>query len=130
MDRKTPENMIKVKHPDDSRNRSQEDFLARCPDEDRRYHALMFTYGNIVYRYHQGSTELHLTEEDFQEWLEGLPDDVKPKMKKLGFHRCKSMLSFKRYVMEKNDIGLSEYVRRLMDEDDYQAYLRMVSGDG
>ena len=86
--------MIQVKHPDESRNRSQEDFLARCPDEDRRYHALMFTYGNIVYRYHQGSTELHLTEEDFQEWLEGLPDDVKPKMKKLGFHRCKSMLSF------------------------------------
>lgn len=123
--------MIKIKHPDEQRNRSQEEFLANCPPDQRRFHELLFTHGNITYRYHQRSREFNPTEREYHEWLEGLPDNVRKGMQKMGFDRtaerqCKTVLSFTRYVMEKNDVGLDEYIRQHMDSDDYEEYISMI----
>ncbi|MFD3003597.1 hypothetical protein ACFS7Z_24785 [Pontibacter toksunensis] len=117
--------MIKVKHPDEKYRKNQEEFLDSCPPEDRRFHALMFTYGNITYRYHLRSTEFIPSLQDYYEWLEGLPDDMRLAMRQLGFGVCKSAPSFTRYVMEKNDVGLEEYIRQHMDAEDYAAYKAM-----
>lgn len=118
--------MIKIKHPDEQRNQSQEEFLSKCSDDQRRFHELMFTYGNLTYRYHQLSREFNPTESDYQEWLEGLPDRVRKEMQEMGFEQCKKVLSFTRYVIEKNDVGLDEYIRKHMDANDYEEYMLMI----
>ncbi|MCC9167878.1 hypothetical protein [Pontibacter harenae] len=121
--------MIKPLKHDQSKAPQREDqqaFLDACPPEDRRFHELMFTYGNIVYRYHQQSQEFEPSEEDYLEWLEGLPENVQRHMRQLGFEKCRSVLSFTRYVLEKNDVGQEEYVRQHMDSEDYAAYRAMV----
>ncbi|OLY95644.1 hypothetical protein [Cnuella takakiae] len=61
--------MIKVKHPLEQYRQSQEAFLANCPLEERRYHELLFSYGNSSYRYHQDTQDYTPTETDYQEWL-------------------------------------------------------------
>jgi hypothetical protein len=43
-------------------------------------------------------------------------------MEKLGFGGCKTVLSFTRYVMEKNNIGLEEYIKMYLDNEDYNEY--------
>lgn len=118
--------MIKIKHPYEQYNRKQEEFLANCPPDQCRFHELFFTYGNITYRYHQRSREFNPIERDYHEWLEGLPENMRKEMKKMGFEQCKTVLSFTRYVMEKNDVGLDEYIRRHMDSDDYEEYISMI----
>jgi hypothetical protein len=117
--------MIKVKHPDPERNKHQEELLASLPPAMRHYHELMFTYGNITYRYHQEAKNFKPTEEDWQEWIEGLPENMRNAVQKEGFEKCKSILSFTRYVNEKHDVGLDEYVRLHMDVEDYQEWQTM-----
>ena len=114
--------MIKVKHPDESCNQMQEALLANCPAEKRRYFELLFTHGNITYRYHQEAREFNPTELDFKEWLEGLPENIRRDMERQGFEASKGLLSFTRYVNEKNDIGIDEYVRQQMDLEDWAEY--------
>ncbi|RNI31772.1 hypothetical protein EFA69_06115 [Rufibacter immobilis] len=118
--------MIKIKHPDKDCNSSQEALLASCPADQRRFNELLFTIGNITYRYHQAAKDFSPSLQDYHEWLEGLPETVRKGMQEKGFERCKSVLSFTRYVNEKNDIGLEEYIRQQMDAEDlaeYQGFL-------
>jgi hypothetical protein len=121
--------MIKVKHPVPECNIAQEKYLASCPQEHRRFHELFYTYGNITYRYHNDAQRLAPTEEDYKEWLQGLPDNLREAMKTAGFEECKRMLPFTRYVMEKNDIGIDEYVQLHMDQEDYLEYKSMINPD-
>jgi len=117
--------MIKVKHPDEKCNIQQEAYLAECSPENRRFHELLFTNGNITYRYHTQAKDFSPTPEDYQEWLAGLPENIRKSMQEKGFEGCKSVLSFTRYVNEKNDIGLEEYVREQMGAEDYAEYTRV-----
>ena len=118
---------MKVKHPKEECNKQQEQFLAGCPPEHRRLHELIFTYGNITYRYHKDARTVNPTEEDYKEWLEGLPENVRKGMEAMGFEGCKTVLSFTRYVMEKNDIGLEEYVQLHMGAEEYAEYKSMLN---
>jgi len=111
--------MIAVKHPDEACNRQQEEFISHFNGPDRRYHELLFSHGNASFRYHQEAKEFNPTQNDFNEWLEGLPDKVRAGMSERGFEACKGVLSFTRYVNEKHDIGMDEYVKQLMG-DEYQ----------
>lgn len=46
-------------------------------------------------------------------------------MEAKGFEECKSILSFTRYVRERQDIGLEAFVRDLMGENDFNEYQYM-----
>ncbi|MFD3002617.1 hypothetical protein ACFS7Z_19760 [Pontibacter toksunensis] len=120
--------MIKVKHPKPAKNQTQEAMLAQFPEAERRFHELMFSYGNAVYRYHQAAAEHEPTHQEYEEWLEGLPENVSRDMAAKGFERCSTVLSFTRYVNEKNDVGQEEYVRGLMGSEQYAAYRSKTEG--
>lgn len=118
--------MIKVNHPLEKCNVSQQEFLANCPVNERRFHELMFTVGNASYRYHQEAKDYSPILKDYEEWLEGLPESISRDMRAQGFEACTSILSFTRYVMEKNDVGMEEYIRQLMDPEDYTEYREII----
>lgn len=118
--------MIKVKQPKKEINKNQEQFIDSCSPDHRRFHELLFTYGNITYRYHTEANRKQPEIEDYNEWLEGLPENIRKEMESKGFEWCKNVLPFTRYVMEKNDIGLEEYVKFHMDADDYEEYKKMI----
>lgn len=118
--------MIKVKHPVQSCNETQETTLAQLPEEQQRFQELFYSYANAVYRYHLEADEHQPTSKDYEEWLEGLPDNVRGAMAAKGFEACRTMLSFTRYVNEKHDIGMEEYVRRLMGNDEYWEFKQEV----
>lgn len=119
--------MIKVKHPLEHCNASQEAMLKQFPEDQRRFHELLMSYGNATYRYHQEASEHEPTEQDYQEWLEGLPENVATGMAAKGFEWCRTVLSFTRYVNEKHDVGMEEYVRSLMGEAEYEEYKKLVT---
>lgn len=120
--------MIKVKHPDAECNQQQELFIAQLDDSQRRYHELLFCHGNASFLYHKQAQAFDPTEIDFQEWLDGLPDNVKAEFERRGFEECKRVLSFARYVNEKNDIGMDQYVKQLMG-DDFDEYISLLKRD-
>lgn len=114
--------MIKVKHPLEECNLQQEKRIASLPPEERRNHELLFSFGNATFLYHQRSKEFNPSLQDFEEWLEGLPENIRKDKVKMGFEACRSHLSFSRYVLEKNDMGMDEFVRQLMGDEEYREY--------
>lgn len=115
-----------MEHPNKEQRENQARMLEQLPKELREEHAQMFRLGNAAYAYHLlASEELEPTEEDFEEWLGGLPEKVSADMKAKGFDQCKGILSFTRYVMEKNDIGMDQWMEQNLSEEDYRAYIEM-----
>lgn len=118
--------MIGVKHPLDECNEMQEEMIAKLNKQDQPKHELMFSYGNAAYRYHYGAKSQNITEVDYEEWLEGLEEPMRTGMRKKGFQSCLGILSFTRYVQEKNDVGLDQYIKNLMGERDYKLYRQII----
>lgn len=80
----------------------------RTWDEKRKlYYALMFNYGNAVFLYHQ----VEPTQEEYEEWLEILPEKVRNTFTEKGYEESKSTLALKRFTNERKDISLEAYVK-------------------
>lgn len=104
-----------MKHPDPKIQETQETFLNQCLDNEKAYYARHFRIGNAAYLYYQhANRHLNSLREDdimklyYQEWLHGLPAQISSNMKARGFEGCKSTLSFRRYVNERDDVGMDE----------------------
>lgn len=111
-----------MKHPNPDCQESQAEFLRNCPEEQREFHERMFRIGNATYIYHQQVESLNDKElyPYYLEWLEGLPAHISADMKNRGFEQCKFALSFTRYVNERKDIGLDEWMKEHLSEEDYK----------
>jgi len=116
--------MIKVKHPSEEKNKEQEKYLALLKGETKEFFAIMFSHGNASYHYY--NQDINPTFEDYQEWLTGLTETIRANMAKLGFDGCRNILSLKRYAIEKSDIGMEEFVKNLMGDEDYNNYLSLA----
>jgi hypothetical protein len=111
-------------HPYPQQQKNQSDFLEKCPPYDKEYHAALFRIGNASFIYHQMATNVSTKNQElyYQEWLEGLPPIIKEDMKTKGFEKCKTMLPFTRYVNERDDIGMDEWMQSNLSESDYKFY--------
>ena len=112
-----------MKHPYKQIQNNQSDFLSRCSPEDKDEYAAFFRIGNAAYTYHllASDTSQSLLEQYYSEWIEGLPKNISDTMQ--GLEKCKTMFPFLRYVNERNDIGMDEWMKDHLSEDDYKIYL-------
>lgn len=120
------QNLHIIEHPNKKQQQNQKKLLEQLPDEQREEHARLFRFGNASYVYHQQANEYEPTETDFEEWLTGLPKNIRNDMKMQGFELCKGILSFSRYVMEKNDIGMERWMEQHLSKDDYKEYRKII----
>lgn len=59
----------------------------------------------------------------FDEYLEGLPNKrVQESERARGLDNAKRSWPFRRYVLERNDFGMDEFMRLNLSEDDYAYY--------
>ena len=59
----------------------------------------------------------------FNEYLEGLPNEqVREGERVRGLDNAKRSWPFRRYVLERNDFGMDEFMRLNLSEDDYAYY--------
>lgn len=115
-----------MEHPEKKQRENQAKFLAELPEDQREEHARLFRFGNASYIYHLEAENQEPTETDFEEWLTGLPDNIRNDMKIRGLDSCKGVLSFTRYVMEKNDIGMEQWMKEHLGESDYNEYRKII----
>lgn len=113
-----------MKHPDPQCQQRQEAFLEQLPEDKRAFHARMFRIGNASYVYHNQALSINENRlwEYYQEWLEGLPGNIASEMKKRGLEYCKGSYMFTRYVNERNDLGMRDWMKEHLSEEDYRYY--------
>lgn len=116
-----------MEHPNKEQKENQKKLLAELPEEQREEHARLLRFGNAAYIYHQQSKDFEPTEKDFEEWLVALPKNVQKDMKNKGFEKCKGVLSFTRYVMEKNDVGMELWMEQHLSEKDLIEYKKLTA---
>ena len=80
--------------------------------------------GNPLQKHQKLHSMQALKPEDFEIWLTGLPENIRNDMKIKGFELCKGVLSFTRYIMEKNDIGMEEWLKNNLTKEDYNEYCK------
>ena len=108
--------LIYIKHPLENIQENQENFLASIGEKERLFHALLFNYGNAAYRYHS----VEPTEEEYLQWLEGLPENLRAHFEKQGYEYSKTAFPLTRFAQEIRDVGMDEYMRNLLTPEDYQ----------
>lgn len=108
-----------MKHPNEDINENQAKFLEELPEKERPFHSQLFRIGNASYIYH---LQAKPNESDFEQWLEGLPENIRKDMRKKGFESCKNILPFTRFLNEKNDIGMDSWMKEHLSKADYSVY--------
>ena len=121
------EELLNPRHPLDQYHQSQLVFLGNLPEEMRAYHARLFRLGNASYRYQQ-QAEGEVTEDDFRDWLEGLPAKMRQAMAREGFEKNKAALPLRRHALERRDVGYDEFMRAMVSPEDwaYEQSLRQA----
>jgi len=113
-----------MKHPVKECQEKQAEFLSKCPEEEREYHAALFRIGNASYIYQQlaDETSPEKLELYYYDWLETLPPNIREGMKKKGFEECMTTVPFTVYVNERNGIGMDEWMKKHLSKADYRRY--------
>ena len=102
-------------------NENQREFLENVEEPQQSFHARLFRIGNVTMCYmNNDEIDFNPTEEDFENWLSGLPENMQNHFRADGLEKSKSALPFRRFYMEYNDIGLDEYMKRLLSPQDYE----------
>jgi len=112
-----------MKHPDDQYNQAQLKFLSGLSGEERLWHERMFRIDNTTTVYHSRTkSEYSPSYVDFLDWLEGLSSNIRKDMEEKRFEFCKTALPFTRHVMEINDMGINEWMRTHLSNDDFELW--------
>lgn len=104
-----------MEHPNSKCRIAQAEYLSRLPEEERENKARDIRIGNASYIYHQQAVPIQENRliMYYKEWLEGLPPNISRHMRMLGFEACKTMIPFTRYVNERNDIGMRDWMKSI-----------------
>ena len=117
--------LIYVKHPSKEIQDRQEKLLASLDEKERTQHALLFNFGNAAYRYHS----IEPTQDEYEQWLEGLPDNIRIHSKSLGFEGNKNSFPLRRFANEMRDRGMEEYMKNLLKPQDYEAWSKSTKDE-
>ena len=108
--------LLYIRHPDDRIHLNQAKFLEGLSDRDKSEHAQLFRLGNAAILYYR---ETEPTEDDYNHWLSGLPENVKAAMTAKGYQECKSILALQRHSLERRDIGMDEFMNKVLTNQDF-----------
>lgn len=109
--------LIYVSHPRESIRQNQKALLENSPTNQVEFHRLMLLYGNATYRY-SDQTSGNVTYEDYEDWLEGLPENIANGFRKEGFEGSRNSISLRRHALERRDMGMNEFVAKLIKPED------------
>lgn len=112
--------LIYIKHPSKEIQENQERLLAVLDEKGKIEQALFFNFGNACYRYHS----IEPTQEEYEQWLEGLPENIKSHFIEIGFEGSKNSLPLRRFANEIRDNGMEEYIKNLLKPEDYEEWYK------
>ncbi|UYZ61223.1 hypothetical protein [Hymenobacter latericus] len=114
-------------HPYADKHRAQLQALAQLQAEQREYMARLFRFGNATFRYQQLAAG-EVTEADYLDWLEGLPERFRAIMERDGFEKCKTSLPLRRHALERRDVGFGAFLQSVLSAEDWASWQAEKAG--
>ena len=79
----------------------------------------------MMVQYYQ-NTPVEPTFEAWQTWIENLDEPMKSGFHKMGFEKSKTALPFIRFYSELRDFGMRDYMKKKLDREDFEYYMKNV----
>lgn len=79
--------------------------------------------GKITTDYYKQINRDELTEDSFTLWIESLEEPMRSNFKNKGLDNCRGVLNFQRFILELQDIGLDEYLKNNLTEEDFNYWI-------
>ena len=117
--------LLYVRHPFDEQHNNQMEALTNFSDDMREDMAQTFRFGNASYLYYYEQNS-NPTQGEYEEWLTGLPDNIRVSEMERGYQACMSSLPLRRYSLERRDFGMSEYLKKVLNEQDWEVYQKII----
>ena len=73
---------------------------------------------NITMEYYR-LPECTPTPENFRLWIESLPEPMKAYHNKQGFEESKGVLNYRRFILELEDIGMTDFMQTHLSPNDF-----------
>jgi len=118
--------LLYIRHSFDEQHNNQIEALKNFPDHMKEPMAQTFRFGNASYRYYQ-EPDFDPTKEDYEEWLTGLPENIRISEMQRGYQACRGSLPLRRYSLERRDIGMSEYLKKVLNEKDWEDHQKIAN---
>ena len=116
--------LLYIRHPFDEQHNNQIELLNNFPDHMKESMAQTFRFGNASYRYYQ-ELDSDPTKEDYEEWLTGLPENIRISEMQRGYETCMGSLPLRRYSLERRDFDMSEYLKKVLNEKDWEDHQKI-----
>ena len=79
--------------------------------------------GHTCNDYYKQLNSKDLKEEDFKQWIESLEEPMRSSFKNKGLDNCRGVLNFQRFILELQDIGLDEYLKNNLTDEDFSYWI-------
>jgi myosin-crossreactive antigen len=83
----------------------------------------LFRIGRATTEYYKQLNAQEITENEFKLWIKSLQEPMRGAFSKKGLNECRGVLNLQRFVLELQDKGLEEYLKRELSKEDYSYYL-------
>lgn len=85
--------------------------------------------GKIVNKYYCQLKTMELVDQvDFDLWIDSLQEPMRSHFKSEGLEKCRRVLNFRRFILERGDNGLEEYLCTALTDEDLR-YWRKLSNE-
>jgi len=79
--------------------------------------------GRAITGYYNQLNRAELTEKNFKLWIESLEEPMRSSFKNKGLDNCRGVLNFQRFILELQDIGLDEYLKNNLTDEDFSYWI-------
>lgn len=75
---------------------------------------------NIAEHTYYSLAKPYIKRSEYQRWLLTLKESIRNVCSRLGYESCRNMLTFKRFVLERNGHRMDEYMKVVLSNEDYR----------
>ena len=84
---------------------------------------ILLRIAKVNAEYYKQLNSEELTQEEFKLWIDSLKEPMRGAFNKKGLQDCRGVLNFQRFILELRDLGLQEYLKNNLTEEEMSYWI-------
>jgi len=84
---------------------------------------ILLRIAKVNTEYYKQLNSEELTQEEFKLWIDSLKEPMRGAFNKKGLQDCRGVLNFQRFILELRDLGLQEYLKNNLTEEEMSYWI-------
>ena len=84
---------------------------------------ILLRIAKVNTEYYKQLNSEELTQEEFKLWIDSLKEPMRGAFNKKGLQDCRGVLNLQRFILELRDLGLQEYLKNNLTEEEMSYWI-------